>query len=281
MREHGVGTRSPRSSAASPRSEAERRDPPRAGAERRTRTFAGSSGASPTDWQSTTSSSTRAASAATRSSVCASAGCSASSVCVTKTSRIARLVRVDERRGSAPRSSSGPRVPVRRYRSARGRTEPLCELAVREHALESLRERVGVGRRDEQALDAVVDEVGDAAAVRRDDGPAARERLDHDAAEPLRPRRQHEHGRTVERRGDLRRARARRGARRGPGSRARSCSTTSRCEPWPTITSRASGSAGASDAPGARQSLDVLVALERADEDDRRAAPAAVRPAAR
>ena len=54
----------------------------------------------------------------------------------------------------------------------------------------------------EQALDLVRHEIGDAAAVRRHDAAAAGKRLDDDAAEPLRPGRQHEHRRGVELRRD-------------------------------------------------------------------------------
>src|SRR5581483_3939937 len=58
--------------------------------------------------------------------------------------------------------------------------------------------------RDEQAVDAVLDDVADAADVHRDRRPAAEEGLDEHTAEPFRPRRKDEARRFVERVCDLR-----------------------------------------------------------------------------
>ena len=221
VREHGVGTRLPSQLGRELAQEAERPTRARAGAEgRRTRTFAGSVGCEPTDWQSTTSSSTRAASA--RDEV--------ERLCEHRVLGVERLRDEDEphqRDSCARRARGSARARARPASRASRRTAPPRPHPAARRArgrartlLESLRERVGVGRRHEEALDPIVDEVGDAAAVRRDDRPAARERLDDDPAEALRPGRQHEHGRLVDASARRRPGRATGGARHDPGSPA-------------------------------------------------------------
>ena len=70
----------------------------------------------------------------------------------------------------------------------RRRAETLCELPVREHSDERVRERRGVARRDEKPRLAVCDEVGNAADAARHHASTAAERLHDDAAESLRAR---------------------------------------------------------------------------------------------
>src|SRR2546429_437376 len=81
-------------------------------------------------------------------------------------------------------------------RSERGGAELLREGAVSQHSDERIRKSLRVIDVDDQSGLAVVHELYRAA----DDGPTrARERLDDDAAEAFGPRRQHEHGRLVDR----------------------------------------------------------------------------------
>ena len=171
----------------------------------RTRTLAGNPECAPTDAQRTTSSSERAASASTRSSVCASTGCSASSVWVTKTSRIRRSCgrsAPDRPPQTAPASSAS------RHSAHAPRRPAPVRAAVLEDADERGDERVLVAGRDQDSLDPVRDEVGYAAGIGGDHPAPARERLDHDAAETFGPGREDEQRRLVERTRDLVRTRA-------------------------------------------------------------------------
>ncbi len=79
-----------------------------------------------------------------------------------------------------------------------GGAEARGELPVGEHLDERVDELVGVLRVDQAPLDAVANEIRDAADAARDDAAPAGERLDHDTPETLRARREHEHRRLVE-----------------------------------------------------------------------------------
>ena len=161
-----------------------------------------------------------------------------------------------------PASSASPRS------SAGGLAEPLGERAVGEHATSaSTSAVVSPGGRSKPSPSR--DDVGDAAGVGRDDAAAAGERLDHDPAEPFRPRRQHEHRGAVDPRRDVRR-----------GSQPW-CSTLSgrsreelldrpRLRPLADDHEPRVRDARGDLPPRRRQPVDVLVELERADEDDRR-----------
>src|SRR5207302_1510409 len=103
----------------------------------------------------------------------------------------------------APGELLGRDRPLRCAR-VRGRAETPGELAVREEPNERLGEGVRVARVDEHAVDAVLDQVGNAADPASHHPPPPTERLDHDAPHSLGPRGKDERGGLVERRGDLR-----------------------------------------------------------------------------
>ena len=165
----------------------------------------------------------------------------------------------------AARVLLGRREP-RLHGDVRRRAEPLGERAVGEHAHERVGERRRVPGRNEEARHAVLDDVRDPADAAPDDAAAAAERLDDDAAEALRARREHEHGRLVER-----------AATSGVGSDSvqRVCAGRSRDEllrhvakrPAPDEVERRVRDARRGEAPGLREHVDGLVALEHADEE--------------
>ena len=253
----------------------------RAACARRRRARARSRAASwrPDRAQSTTTVRRAAPAHRTRSTVWARAGCSASSVCVTKTSRISGRCPRDPRRRAlasplrAPPASSA----TRRSAALRRRPEPFREGAVGEHALDRGRERCHVRRRD-QAVPrrSSRDEVGNPTRVRRDHASAARERLDHDPAEPLRPRRAARAASRRRARGDLVGIEPGVMARRGRDSRRPGVDDAAR-EPAPTTTSARVRHAVGEAAPRRGQPVDVLVRLERSDEERPSAARAAAR----
>ncbi len=80
----------------------------------------------------------------------------------------------------------------------RRRAEALREGSIGEDAHERRGESTVVGPRDQEPLDAIVDEVEQSPGGRHDHPSPARERLDHDEAEALRPGRQDEQRRPVE-----------------------------------------------------------------------------------
>ena len=148
--------------------------------------------------------------------------------------------------------------------------QPFGVLTVGEDAAEGLREPRGVARLDQEPVGAVLDEIRDPADPAADHGPPAAERLHHDASHPLRARGQDETRGLVERRGDLRRPES--GRPRGPPREVRDESPDKRRERTRAddpehrvrhVRRRA--------APRVREPVDVLVALEHADEERLRA----------
>ena len=88
-------------------------------------------------------------------------------------------------------------VPPRVCRTC-STTEPDSKVLVLEHTQQSLDERIGITARNQEGIDAVGCHVRDPAAVRADDHPAARERLEHDPPEALRVRRKDERPRGID-----------------------------------------------------------------------------------
>ncbi len=157
MHEHGVRSRRRGSTAAARRAGSEQPRPTRVGAPNvRTRTFAGRS-CRPTESQSTSTYSNRAASS--RDDVDRLREHGVVGVDLLGDEEEAHSEgragdgRVDELTQLAG-ELLGRRVPVRVAR-VRRRAQPLRQLAVAEHAHERRGERGGVGGRDEQALDLV------------------------------------------------------------------------------------------------------------------------------
>ena len=146
-----------------------------------------------------------------------------------------------------------------------GTAEELRERPVGERANERIGERCRVAGRNEEPGRPVLDDVGNPADAARDDAATAAERLDHDAAETLRPRRENEDGRVVERPGHLGRR-----ERLGPARLRREVCD----EPLGYFAKRAApddvesrvGNAQSREAPRRRKDVDGLVALEDADE---------------
>ena len=169
-------------------------------------------------------------------------------------------------RGSALREvahASGATLP---YVSRAARPSLTASVCVLEHAHQCRDERIRVAAWNQDAVDAVGDDVRDPARVRADDHASARERLEHDTAEPLRIRRENE---------------------RPGGSRSRAATSTggsSRCArpgregPRPVgrsprdaslgrrPSSMASGSRCATRRHAAARPSTFLYVLERADE---------------
>ncbi len=146
-----------------------------------------------------------------------------------------------------------------------GTAEALREPPVGEHANERIGERCRVAGRNEEPGRPVLDDVGNPADAAPDDAATAAERLDHDAAETLRPRRENEDGRVVERPGHLGRR-----ERLGPARLRREV-----CDellghlakrPAPDDVESRVGNARSREAPRLREHVDGLVALEDADE---------------
>ena len=165
----------------------------------------------------------------------------------------------------------GGRDPAGRRRE-RALAEAPRELAVgRERARSPPRARASSPDSHEQAVDAVLDDVRDPAGARADHGAAAQERLDRDAGQALGRRRQQQRPRGVERARDLRRLEAPVPLRALARERPRRPPT---CVPLPTTWSRASGTRARREPPRRGEALDVLVALEHADEEQRAARPA-------
>ena len=207
--------------------------------------------------------------------VAPSTGSAGSTTCVAK---IRRPLTTGRARAGSPRtapastaSGGSPRARPPPSRSASSRS-----VSTRTSASASSASVV-----DEQAADAVLDHVADAADAHRDRRAAAQERLDQHAAEPLGARRQHEARRLVER------------TRRPPAGLEpldpRVCSGRSRTSSLDHLApraaaddpSRAPGTPRRRAAPRAREPVDVLVELEHADEERRRAARAAAPAGAR
>src|SRR5437588_5709291 len=151
-----------------------------------------------------------------------------------------------------------------------GLGETLSELAVGEHPDEYAGERLRVARLDEQAVATVLDEVGNAADAARDDRTSAAEGLADHAAHAFRARRQDEEGRVVERARDL--------GLRQPLLRARlprqvahelfddRLQRSGPDEAQPRLRHARRG-----PPPRVGESVDILVALEHADEERLRA----------
>ena len=137
---------------------------------------------------------------------------------------------------------------------------------VGQHADERVGESVRVARLHENAGDAVLDDVGDAADTAADDSAAAAERLDDDAAQALGARRKHEDGRLVECPRNLgRRERLRPASLCGQIAHERRGRLVQGSAP--DQVQRRVGHTRRSEPPRLREHVHGLVALEHADEE--------------
>ena len=147
--------------------------------------------------------------------------------------------RIDQR-SNAGGVLGGRRVPLL-VPLKRGVPKPLGERTIGEHPHQRSGKLVDVAWLDEEHFAVVPSHVRDPADATRDDPPSARHRLDQDAPEPFRTRRQHEHRRAIHLGGDALRQELL-DVLDLLGSSATSSSTTSRRLPSPRITRSASGS---------------------------------------
>src|SRR5205085_11704919 len=148
----------------------------------------------------------------------------------------------------------------------RDSSEPLCQRTIVEHADDRSCETVHVSRVDEEAVRIVLHEVGDSTDAGSDHTAAATEGLDDDAAHALRSRWKDETGRLVERGRDFRLGQARRPPRLLGHVPHEGLDDARQSAPADDVKPSGADPRGRT-APGSREAIDVLVALEHPDEE--------------